>query len=83
LHALTFGVAAVLIATNQQSRRVVAQGIAVGSNVVLNLLIVPIYGIRGAAFVYVFTEIVLLAGYAWFAYRAYRAPARLSSVDVL
>ncbi len=81
LHSLTFGMAAVLVATNQQNKRVIAQVIAVTLNIVLNLLIVPTYGIRGAAVVYVTTEITLLTGYSVFAYRKYRAPAPLSSTD--
>lgn len=63
-HSLTYGMAAILVATNQQRRRVVAQTVAVCVNALLNVLVVRWLGIRGVALVYVITEIVLLAGYA-------------------
>jgi O-antigen/teichoic acid export membrane protein len=64
LHSLSYGMAAILVAANQQSRRVVVQAVAVSINALLNLLIVRWAGIRGVAVVYVLTEVVLLVGYA-------------------
>lgn len=65
VHSLSFGMAAVLVATNQQARRVVVQAVVVAVNVLLNLLVVRWAGIRGVAVVYVVTEVMLLVGYAW------------------
>lgn len=65
LHSLTFGMAAILVATNQQVYRTLVQAIAVVANMALNLLVVRWAGIYGVAVVYVVTEIVLLVGYAW------------------
>lgn len=64
LHSITFAMAAILVATDQQSKRAVVQTIAVVLNIILNLFIVRWAGLRGVAIVYVFTEIVLLAGYS-------------------
>jgi O-antigen/teichoic acid export membrane protein len=63
LHSLSFGMAAVLVATNQQTRRMIVQAITVATNAALNLLVVHRAGIRGVATVYIITEVVLLIGY--------------------
>ena len=63
VHSLSFGLAAILIAANLQTRRTVVQVVAVLVNVSLNLLVVRWAGIRGAAVVYVITEMVLFSGY--------------------
>jgi len=65
VHSLSFGLAAILIAANLQTRRTVVQVVAVLVNVSLNLLVVRWAGIRGAAVVYVITEMVLFSGYGW------------------
>lgn len=64
IHSLSFGMAAILVAVNQQARRTLVQAAAVGINVLANLIVIPQFGIQGAAWVYVGTEIVLLAGYS-------------------
>lgn len=74
IHSLTFGLAAILVATNQQANRTIVQAIAVAANTFLNLLVVPRTGIRGAAVVYVISDVVLLIGYAWLV-RNYRSRA--------
>lgn len=67
LHSINYGIAAILVAGNQQAKRSVAQAIAVLVNIALNVLIIQRAGIRGVAIVYMITEIVLLAGYSWIA----------------
>jgi O-antigen/teichoic acid export membrane protein len=65
----SFGMAAILVAKGQQSQRTVVQALVVGLNIALNLLVIFRFGIQGVAAVYVFTELVLLVGYAWLVYR--------------
>lgn len=65
IHSITFGVAAILVATNQQGKRSIVQTIAVVINVGLNFAVITRWGIVGVAWVYVFTEIFLLLGYTW------------------
>jgi O-antigen/teichoic acid export membrane protein len=65
----SFAMAAILVATGQQSGRTKVQAITVFLNISLNLLVVSRYGISGVAVVYVVTETVLLAGYAWLVYQ--------------
>lgn len=65
----SYAMAAILVATGQQGTRTVVQALAVGLNVLLNLLVIYRYGIQGVAVVYVVTELVLLAGYSWLVYR--------------
>jgi O-antigen/teichoic acid export membrane protein len=63
IHSLSFAMAAILVAVRLQARRTLVQAVAVAANGFLNLIIVQRFGIQGAAVVYVFTEVVLLAGY--------------------
>lgn len=72
VHSLSFGLAAILIAANLQTRRTVVQVVAVLVNVSLNLLVVRWVGIRGAAVVYVITEMVLFSGYGWLVWQHWR-----------
>jgi O-antigen/teichoic acid export membrane protein len=65
LHSVTFAVAAILVATNQQAKRTSVQVFAVVTDALLNVILLPRIGIEGAAIAYVASEIVLLSGYAW------------------
>jgi O-antigen/teichoic acid export membrane protein len=67
--SLTFMMAAILVASNQQARRTVVQAVAVIFNTLLNLLIIGRLGITGVAYVYAATSIVTLAGYSFLAFR--------------
>lgn len=69
IHSLVFGLVAVLVAIGQQKKRTLAQSVAVITNIALNFLIVPRFGIQGAAGVYILTEIILFIGYGWVVYR--------------
>ena len=62
---VSFGMAAIMLATDKQTKRTIVQTIAAAVNVALNISIVYILGVRGVAGVYVFTEIILLVGYTW------------------
>jgi O-antigen/teichoic acid export membrane protein len=63
LRCVTFALGAAVVGTGLQTRRLKAQALAATLNVVINLMIVGAWGIRGVAWVYVFTEWVLLIGY--------------------
>jgi O-antigen/teichoic acid export membrane protein len=69
IHSISFGMAAILVAVNEQAKRTVVQAIAVAVNGVFNLVAVSVFGIRGVAYVYVLTELVLLGGYSWLVLR--------------
>ena len=71
IHALIFALTNILIATGQQGRRALLQLIAVVLNVILNVAVVKIAGIRGVAIVYLLTEIFLLLTYATAVIRNY------------
>jgi O-antigen/teichoic acid export membrane protein len=66
LRCVTFAVAAALVASGRQKRRLGAQFVAATTNVAVNLMIVSSWGITGVAWVYVATELMLLIGY-WIA----------------
>lgn len=66
LRCVTFAVAAALVASGRQKRRLAAQFIAATVNVAMNLVIVGTWGIIGVAWVYVASELLLLIGY-WIA----------------
>lgn len=65
----SFGMAAILVAIDQQVKRVLVQGVAVAANILGNLAVVNWLGIRGVAWMYVLTEMVLLIGYTWVVWR--------------
>jgi len=71
IHSLSFGMASIIVAVNQQRSRTVVQASAVVLNASLNFLVAFRYGISGIAKVYVFTEIILLAGYSYLVLRYY------------
>jgi O-antigen/teichoic acid export membrane protein len=75
IHSLTFGLAAILVATNQQANRTIVQSVAVATKASLNLLLVSWIGVRGAAIVYILSEIVLFVGYAWLVLQQHSQPA--------
>lgn len=67
----SYALASVIIATEKQTWRVVVQGIAALANLCLNVIIIPFYGIIGAAWVYVASEGLLLLGYIFVATKGY------------
>lgn len=65
LRFLATNVESVLVTGENMRRRVSYQSITAGLNIVLNLALIPIWGILGAAAVAVFTEFFILAIYIW------------------
>jgi O-antigen/teichoic acid export membrane protein len=65
----SYAMAAILVATDRQMKRTSIQVIAALANIILNFSIVFWLGIKGVAYVYVFTEIILFAGYSYYALR--------------
>jgi O-antigen/teichoic acid export membrane protein len=63
LRCVAFALVAAVVGSGLQARRLKAQALAAALNVVINLLIIGAWGIRGVAWVYVFTELVLLIAY--------------------
>jgi O-antigen/teichoic acid export membrane protein len=63
LKTCSFGAAAVLVAVGWQVRRLYVQAAAAAVNVGLNLLLIGTFGIRGVAWVYVASELLLTLGY--------------------
>jgi O-antigen/teichoic acid export membrane protein len=63
VHSLSFGMAGILVAANQQKNRSIIQGISALLNILLNLAVILWGGINAVAYVYLFSEIVLMLGY--------------------
>jgi PST family polysaccharide transporter len=63
--SLSFGLAGILIAKGWQDRRLIVQGLAAAVNLGTNLLVIPTYGVSGAAWAYVASEVFLMVGYGW------------------
>lgn len=74
LKCLEFGLASVIVALNKQKDRIFPQMIAAVMNVGLNLWLIPLYGVFGAARVYVISEVVLFLGYGIIVFRSLRQP---------
>lgn len=64
LKSLQYGLAAIIVASGWQKHRLIPQALAATANLGLNLLLIPIYGAKGAALTYNFSELLLLTGYA-------------------
>ena len=71
LKSCSYASATIIIATNNQVWRIVIQGIVALVNVGLNFLVIPIYGVVGAAWVYVISEAFLSFGYLIIATKGY------------
>jgi O-antigen/teichoic acid export membrane protein len=65
LECLGFSLGDVLTTTNRQWSRTWIQGIAALGNIVLNLFLIPNYGIYGASVATLITEIFVFAAYYW------------------
>jgi O-antigen/teichoic acid export membrane protein len=63
LKTVSFAAAAFLVAVDWQSRRLIPQAVSAAVNIILNLLVIQSLGIQGVAYVYVFSEMILLIGY--------------------
>jgi O-antigen/teichoic acid export membrane protein len=74
LKCLEFGLASLIVALNKQKERIFPQMIAAIINVGLNLWAIPLYGVFGAARVYVISEVVLFLGYGIIVLRSLRQP---------
>ena len=77
----SFALSAVLVAIGRQSQRTVIQAVTAALNVGLNIWIVYRAGIYGVAGVYVLTELLTLAGYAWLVQRYHSRPLAYGTVS--
>lgn len=69
LKCISFACAIVLVSVGWQSKRLLPQFISAVFNIGANIILIPIYGIMAAAWVYVISELILTAGYAWITIR--------------
>lgn len=69
LRSINFGLAALLASSNCQPQRTQVQFASAGFNVIANMFIIGIYGLRGVAVVYVLSELLLLLGYMTIVFR--------------
>lgn len=69
LRAINFALAAPLIAGGHQAKRARVQVVAAVFNIAANIVVIPVWGVYGVAFVYILTEILLAIGYVYLAWR--------------
>ena len=78
LRAASLGAYVVVVISIGRARRMasnfVITGVAALLNVVLNLVLIPPYGIRGAAFATLSAYVAMFAGMAWKAQRVFPVP---------
>jgi len=65
LECLSFSLGDVLTTTDRQWSRTWIQGIAAAGNILLNLLLIPSYGIYGSAWATIATEVFVFGAYYW------------------
>ncbi|MGE5602357.1 MAG: oligosaccharide flippase family protein, partial [Nitrososphaerales archaeon] len=63
IRCVTFALGAAVVGTGRQTQRLYVQVLAAALSVFIDLAIVRLWGIQGVAWVYVFTELVVLVGY--------------------
>ena len=76
LKSIEFGLAIVLVVVNWQQQRLVPQVISALVNVLLNIMVIPIFHVYGVAVVYVISEVVLTVGYALVLMKWFRQTAK-------
>lgn len=79
LRCVTFALGAAVVGSGRQTQRLYAQIVAAALSVLIDLAVVRAWGILGVAWVYVFTEVVMLLGY-WIVLGAPR-PRRLIRIS--
>jgi O-antigen/teichoic acid export membrane protein len=63
LKCINIGCSALLIAVGQQKQRLIPQALSALANILLNIILIPIFKADGAAWVYVTSETVLFLSY--------------------
>jgi O-antigen/teichoic acid export membrane protein len=66
IKSINYGFGAFLVAVEWQKNRLIPQFIASVLALILNLIILPKFGLPGAAYIFIINEVVLLLGYAGF-----------------
>ncbi len=69
MKSIEFGCAAVIVATGLQKYRLGPQLLSALTNVILNIIFIPIWGVWAVAYVYDLSELVLFIGYIWLVVR--------------
>lgn len=59
----SLAMAAMIVAIGYQKQRVLVQAFAAFVNITLNLLVINMYGIKGVAYIYIISELILFIGY--------------------
>ena len=59
----SLAMAAMIVAIGYQKQRVLVQAFSAFVNIALNLLVINIYGIKGVAYIYIISELILFIGY--------------------
>jgi O-antigen/teichoic acid export membrane protein len=72
MKSLEFGFASIIVAGGAQKKRVMPQIFASFVNVLFNLILIPRFGIVGAAKTYLISESILMLWYGWIAYATFR-----------
>lgn len=70
LKSFSFGLAAIIVVLDKQKIRLIPQFITSISAILLNIIIIPIFGLYGAAYVYIISEAILLTGYIILVFRS-------------
>ncbi len=77
IHSVSLGMSSILVSTNNQKYRSIVQAVSAATNILLNLIVVNIFGIFGVAVVYIISDIVLLLGYVIIVYKIYKNPTMI------
>jgi O-antigen/teichoic acid export membrane protein len=65
LKSINFACATMLVSVGLQQKRILYQLISAVFNIIANIIVIPIYGVTGVAWVYVVSEFIISIGYLW------------------
>ena len=72
MKSIEFVCADFIIAGGLQKSRLMPQVLSALLNVILNIILIPLWGVWAVAYVYVLSELVLVIGYLWIVFRKWQ-----------
>lgn len=67
--SLSFGFVFVIILSNLQNKRLLPQGFVIMLNIFLNVFLIPYYGVKAVAWIYLASEVLLTLGYGFIIFK--------------
>ncbi len=80
MKSIEFGCVVLLVANGWQKFRLGPQIASAATNVILNIIFIPYYGVWAVTNIYIISEVILFIGYLWYALKWLRLDSRIKVV---